>query len=280
MSRAPWLVLAAIVVAAALADVVEALLGVSAVRADLVARALPPSWPHLLGTNEVGQDVLARVLHGARVSLSIGAAAAIASTLIGGLVGVVAAARGGFVDAALMRATDLVAAIPTLPLLILLSAVDVGARGAAPDALRVVVLLALFGWTTTARVARAAALSARASTWVEAARALGASEARVVVAHLVPAALPALLVAGALDVGANVIAEASLSFLGLGVRPPTPSLGALLGESVDALRSGRPLPLLAPAAVLVAAVASLAALAARAQEALDPRTRIDELPPP
>lgn len=231
--------LGALALAAIAAPFVADALGVDPFAPDLLARFEPPSAAHPLGTDDLGRDILLRLLFGARVSLAVGLAAALAATLIGTTAGVIAAWRGGVADAAIMRLADFMLALPSLPLLVLLAAADpsrigLPARGeAAGDVLRIVVILAVFGWVGVARLARAAALATLSRDHVRAARALGATEARILRRHVLPALLPPVAVATALAVAGAILAESTLSFLGLGISPPAPSWGNMLANAQD-----------------------------------------------
>ena len=185
-----WLglaLLAALGLGAAAAPLVQALLGHDPFAPDLFSRFGAGSAAHPLGTDELGRDVLLRLLFGARVSLAVGVAVALGATGLGTLVGLVAAWRGGWVDAVLMRLADGLLALPALPLLVVLAAVDTGRFGlprgeAAADIARIVLILVAFGWVGVARLARAAALTQFNLDYVAAARVSGASEARVLLA--------------------------------------------------------------------------------------------------
>jgi peptide/nickel transport system permease protein len=221
------------------APLVAGLLGHDPFAPDLMARFEPPSARHPLGTDDLGRDLLLRLLYGARVSLAVGLAAALAATIIGTTAGLLAAWRGGAADALIMRLADFMLALPALPLLVLLAAADpsrigLPARGeAAGDVLRIVVILAVFGWVGVARLARAAALATFARDHVRAARALGATEARILRRHVLPALLPPIAVATALAVAGAILAESTLSFLGLGIAPPAPSWGNMLANAQE-----------------------------------------------
>ena len=237
--RAGLVLLALLAAAAAGAPLVAGMLGHDAFAPDLLARFEPPSATHPLGTDDLGRDILLRLLFGARVSLAVGLAAALAATVIGTSAGLLAAWRGGVADALVMRFADFMLALPALPLLVLLAAADpsrigLPARGeAAGDVLRIVVILAVFGWVGVARLARAAALATLSRDHVRAARALGASEARILLRHVLPALLPPVAVATALAVAGAILAESTLSFLGLGISPPAPSWGNMLANAQE-----------------------------------------------
>lgn len=231
--------LGALALAGITAPLVADALGLDPFAPDLLARYEPPSAAHPLGTDDLGRDILLRLLFGARVSLAVGLAAALAATVIGTTAGVLAAWRGGLADAAIMRLADFMLALPALPLLVLLAAADpsrigLPARGEATgDVLRIVVILAIFGWVGVARLARAAALATLSRDHVRAARALGASEARILRHHILPALAPPIAVATALAVAGAILAESTLSFLGLGISPPAPSWGNMLANAQD-----------------------------------------------
>ena len=189
-----WLGLALLAlpaVGAVCAPLVAALLGHDADMPDLFNRFAPPSAAHPLGTDDLGRDMLLRLLQGARVSLVVGLAVALAATGLGTALGLLAAWRGGWVDAVLMRLADGLLSLPALPLLVVLAAVDPARLGlprgeARTDILRITVILTLFGWVGVARLARAAALSELAKDYVAAARVCGASEVRVMWRHILP----------------------------------------------------------------------------------------------
>lgn len=189
-------------------------------------------WPHLLGTDRFGRDVLSRLLHGARVSLGVAGASVLLSTCLGTAVGVTAGYRGGVPDAAAMRVVDLFLSFPRIVLLVVAAAV------LSPSLWTVVILLGLTGWMGTARLVRGEVLSVREREYVLAARAVGCRTPRLLYRHVLPAAMPPVLVASALAAADAVLAEAALSFLGLGVQPPIPSWGGMIADGrVAPLRS-------------------------------------------
>jgi peptide/nickel transport system permease protein len=236
-----WLgltLLVSLALGAVLAPLAQGWLGHDPFSPDLFKRFEPASPDHPLGTDDLGRDLLLRLLHGARVSLAVGIATALAATVIGTAIGLVAAWRGGAVDAVLMRLADGMLALPALPVLVVLAAADTGRIGlprgeAASDIIRIVAILAIFGWVGVARLARAAALSVLAQDYVRAARALGASEARVLLRHVVPNIAGPIGVATALAVAGAILAESTLSFLGLGIAPPAASWGNMLSNAQE-----------------------------------------------
>ncbi|WP_249681022.1 ABC transporter permease [Roseococcus pinisoli] len=236
--RAGLLLLAALGLAAIAAPLAADWLGHDPFLPDLFNRFEPLSAAHPLGTDDLGRDLLLRLLYGARVSLVVGLMAALAATLIGTVVGLLAAWRGGWIDAALMRLADGLLALPALPLLVILAALDPAVVGlprgeAAADILRIAALLAAFGWVGVARLVRATALSVLAQDFVRAARAMGVGEGRILLRHVLPQLAAPIAIATALAVGGAVLAESVLSFLGLGIAPPAPSWGNMLANAQE-----------------------------------------------
>jgi len=273
------LTVAALVVMALLASLVEVVLGVSSTLVDLQSTMLAPfTGAHLLGTDELGRDVFARLLHGGRISLAVGVIAALSSALIGTTLGLLAGYHGGWLDTLLMRLADAMLSIPVLPLLIVLSAVDMqkllGVRlvedSHLSSVIQLIVLIVMFGWMTVARLARAAALQLKTLDYVTAARALGATNARILLVHILPGALPPIVVAATLEVGSNILYEASLSFLGLGVKPPMPSWGNMLTNAQDYMYRA-PLLALWPGLLIFITVSAFNFLGDGLRDALDPR---------
>ncbi|MEN0074776.1 MAG: ABC transporter permease [Paracraurococcus sp.] len=225
---------------------------------DLLSRFAPPSYAHPLGTDDLGRDILLRLLHGGRVSLSVGLAVALGAGGLGTAIGLLAAWAGGWVDAVLMRVADGLLALPSLPLLVVLAAVDTGRIGlprgeALSDILRIATILVAFGWVPVARLARAATLAQFGRDYVAAARIAGASEARLLVRHVLPNIAAPIAVACALSVAGAILAESTLSFLGLGIQPPTPSWGNMLSGAQEMVFSA-PLTAVWPGLAILLAV--------------------------
>ena len=189
---------------------------------ELALRLEGPSLVHWFGLDELGRDIFARVLSGARISLMVGIVVVSVSATIGTVLGAIAGYFGGRVDEAISRIIDILLAFPGLLLAIALVAV------LGPSLTNVVLALCLIGWVGYARLVRGQVLRAREFEFVQAARALGAQTSRILVQHIIPTALPAVTVQATLGMGGAILAEASLSFLGLGVQPPTPSWGTML----------------------------------------------------
>jgi len=231
---------------------------------DLGNIRTPPTRGHWLGTDDLGRDLLTRILYGGRVSILIGLAAATIGTGLGSLVGAVAGYHGRWVDGALMRLTDVVYSIPTLPLLIVLASYT--SAGAASMA----VTIGLLSWMATARVVRAEVLKIRATEYVEAARSLGATNVRIIARHVLPNAVGPIVVGATLAVGNAIILESSLSFLGLGVQPPTPTWGNMLMDA-QATMATQPWLSIFPGAAILVVVLAVNFLGDGLQDALDPR---------
>ncbi len=260
-------VLVAAVLAAALAPLVAP---DPSFRGDIVAtRFLPPlaydiaGSFHLLGTDRFGRDVWARVVYGARVSLAVGLLAVLLSTTIGVIVGAVAGFWRGALGAMLLGITDFALALPRVVLLLLLAALW------EPSAMLVVVVLGLTGWMTIARLVNAEVRAVRTRPYVEAASALGSTGGRVLVRHVLPNALTPVIVATALGIGNAILLEAGLSFLGLGVQPPTPSWGNLIASGRDTLVNA-PWVAAAPGIALVLVVLGATLLGDALRDRLDP----------
>lgn len=231
---------------------------------DLGSIRRPPSMGHWMGTDDLGRDLLTRILYGGRVSILIGLAAAFIGTGFGSLVGAVAGYYGGRVDSLLMRFTDVVYSIPTLPLLIVLASyTSAGAESMA-------VTIGVLSWMATARVVRGEVLKIRAMEYVEAARSLGATNARIIGRHVLPNAIGPIVVGATLAVGNAIILESSLSFLGLGVQPPTPTWGNMLMDAQSTM-SSQPWLSIFPGVAILIVVLAVNFLGDGLQDALDPR---------
>jgi peptide/nickel transport system permease protein len=199
---------------------------------DILAGSAPPGLGHPFGTDQLSRDVLARVVAGARVSLSVALLAVMLSVTIGATIGLVSGYWGGIVDSALMRLVDGALAIPRLFILLLVLAVWERVPVAA-----LIFLIGATGWFTTSRMIRGEVLRLREEGYVRAAEALGAPRRRIIFQHLLPNALGPLLVTATLGVGDVILLEAGLSFLGLGIQPPTPSWGGMILDSKEVLVS-------------------------------------------
>lgn len=232
VTRSRWMLAGlAVVVALALAAAAAPWLAPGdPYRGELAAALRAPSTAFPLGTDAQGRDVLSRVLFGARLSLAVGLTSQVISLATGLILGLLAGFRGRWVDALVMRAADVTLAFPSLLLLI---AVAAAVRPSLPV---VCVVIGAVGWAGMARLVRGQVLVARGLDYVQAARALGASDMRLMARHVLPNVLGPIIVAATLGVGSAIMAEAALSFVGLGAQPPTPSWGAMIAEGRDLLR--------------------------------------------
>lgn len=216
---------------------------------DLTALRQPPSWQHWMGTDDLGRDLFTRILWGGRVSIAIGVLSALIGTALGALVGVTAGYAGGRLDGLLMRLTDVAYSIPTLPLLIVLASYT------AATAVSMALVIGALSWMATARVVRGEVLTLKEMPFVEAARAVGASPVRIVAHHVLPNAVGPIVVSATLAVGNAILVESSLSFLGLGVQPPTPTWGNMLMDAQSTMATQPWLAIFPGAAILVVVLA-------------------------
>jgi peptide/nickel transport system permease protein len=268
-----------LLVLALAAPLIGEMRGIDPAMTDLFRRLEPPSAQYWLGTDELGRDLFQRLLDGGRISLLVGIAGALLSAVLGAVIGVVAGYFGGRLDSLLMRLTDGVIALPLLPLLIVLAAVDPRKLGIPPgiaqsetfSLYRIIAIVALTGWTTAARLVRAETLSLKGRDFTRAAQALGARPLRIMFRHILPNAAGSLVVATTMSIGSLILLESTLSFLGLGTQPPAASWGNMLAGAQDLLRDA---PMLAvwPGLLIFLTVIAFNFLGDGLQEALDPRS--------
>jgi len=242
---------------------------------DFTARMKGPSGAHPLGTDDLGRDLLARMLYGGRISLAVGFAAMFTGILIGIVIGAIAGISRGWVDTVLMWVTDLFLSLPTLPVLLLLIFFfrDALKSVFGPEIgifLLIVLVIGGLSWMPVARLVRAQFFSLREKEFVEAARALGASVPRQVVRHILPNALGPVIVAATINIAAAIIAESTLSFLGLGFPPDIPTWGRILNDSRDYLDIATHWALFPGLAIFVA-VLTINFIGDGLRDALDPR---------
>ncbi|MCF1744915.1 ABC transporter permease [Paradevosia shaoguanensis] len=230
----------------------------------LIGSPGPISSAHWLGTDELGRDALTRLIHGGRISLAVGLAGAIVSTVVGTLVGAMAGFYRGWADTILMRFTDVILCIPTLPLVLLLS----GLFRPSPPLL--VAIVGILIWMGTARLVRSQFLALREREFVEAARALGAGGARLMFRHILPNAIGPITVAATLAVGSAIMLESALSFLGFGIQPPVPTWGNLL-NSASSWLSVAPWLAIPPGLCILFTVLSVNFLGDGLRDALEPK---------
>jgi peptide/nickel transport system permease protein len=226
---------------------------------------LPPSWEHPLGTDNLGRDTLTRVFTGGRVSIAVALSAVAISSSIGTVLGLTAGFRGGWVDSIIMRITDVFMAFPLFVLLIVLVSMI------GPSAKNVVLILGFFSWMGVARLVRGQVLSVMTEPYIEAATSTGASAPHLLLRHVLPNSFVPIVVASTLGVANAMLSEAALSFLGLGIQPPTPSWGNMLNsaQSLQVLVN-EPYVWIGPGAAIALTVLSINFLGDGLRDALDP----------
>lgn len=259
------ILLAAILLAAAGAPL---LAGIDPVDQDVLHRLKGPSAAHLLGTDQFGRDILSRLLHGARVTLAIALCANLAAMLAGTLVGLTAGYFGGRIDVVLMQAMDALLALPSLVLGLLLVAV------LGPNAVNIAAAIALTLVPAYARVARTPTLAIKSREFVASGRALGFSDARLMFGHILPNILPEVLVVSSLWMASAVRVEASLAFIGLGVRPPAATWGGMIRDGFEYILDG-PWLVIFPGLAILALVFALNLIGDGLRDAIDPKLRED-----
>jgi len=227
----------------------------------------PPSAAHWLGTDSTGRDILSRIVSGSRISLSVGILASVLSLSVGICFGLIAGYFGGKVDAFLSQVFDIFLAFPSLILAIGISAVM------PPGLTSAMLAITLVGWSGFARLVRGITLSLREQTYVEASRAIGASSGRILFHHILPNALPLIIVAGSLRVGGFILLEAALSFLGLGVQPPTPTWGSMISLNRAYINSA-PWMVIFPGLAISITVISFNMMGDFLRDKLDPRMQV------
>ena len=241
---------------------------------EITLRLLPPGWmsrgdsAHLLGTDQLGRDLLSRVIHGARISLIVGLSALAISGIIGVAIGLLAGYYRGWLDDWIMRLADVQLAIPYVLLAIAIIAVI------GPSNVNVVAVLAVNGWVVYARLSRGQALSLREREFIQAYRALGARDWRIVLQHILPNLLSAVIVVASLELAGIITLESSLSFLGLGIQPPTVSWGYMLADGRTYLLGGAWWVVTFPGLAITATILSINVLADWLRDVLDPRLKI------
>jgi len=248
---------------------------------------------HLLGTDQIGRDYFSRLLYAARISLTVAITSVLISTLIGVVIGSISGFLGGTVDAVLMRFVEFLITIPTLPLLLIISAIVIGNEDAIPipqvvlqvmgqlmlltprdsrQAVLIIMVLAGLGWTGVAQLMRGMVLSLRDQTFVEASRSLGSSTTRIIFVHMIPNAMAPIIVAASLGLSGYIIAEASLSFLGLGIQDPVPTWGNMLAATQQYMFDRPYLPLIPGLPIFLCSLA-FNYIGDGLRDALDPRLK-------
>jgi peptide/nickel transport system permease protein len=272
-------VLALLLLFVAAAWPVARILGVDPYETDLLSQYSPPSTAHPLGTDDAGRDELVRLMLGGQISLLVGVLATLAGSVIGLTIGVISGYFGRRLDAVLMRFTDGMIALPLLPLLIVLAAVDLTklgfsaefAHSGAAGFWRVVVIIAVVDWTGIARLTRAATLALKERDYVRSARASGGRAGYIMTAHILPNVATPLIVAVTLTVGRVILFESVLSFLGFGIVPPTPSWGNMLNNAQELVTTDPALAIY-PGLLIFVTVIAVNFLGDGLQHAFDPRS--------
>ena len=255
-------VLGALVTAAVLANVVS---GYDPDLPDVESIRQPPSLAHPMGTDQIGRDQLSRLLHGGRFSLQVGLFATLVSILIGTTIGALAGFYGGTLDNVLMRLTDLMFTVPRLLVLLLIGAIF------KTTLLLIIVLLGATSWMAVARLVRASFLSLREKEFVEAARSIGVRDANLIVRHLLPNALGPVIVAATLGVAGAILVESTLSYLGYGVQPPTPTWGNMLQNAQSEMYAA-PWLAIFPGLLIFVTIMAINFVGDGLRDALDPRS--------
>ena len=246
---------------------------------DLQNRLSAPSRAHIFGTDDLGRDTFTRILYAGRISLSVALIVTVISALVGTTIGAVSGYYGGVTDTVLMRFTDIRLTLPVLPLLMIISKSlrDMQALqkafGNLLSVIVIIVVIAVFDWMSTARLVHGAALSLKEREFMEAARALGVSGRATILRHLIPNSLAPIIVAATFSFGGTVVYEATLSFLGLGIQPPTPSWGNMLTD-VQKLMMRNPWIAFYPGLCIFFTVLSINFLGDGLRDALDPRLKM------
>lgn len=244
-------------------------------RSSMSERREPPSITHPMGTDTLGRDMLTRLLYGGRISLTIGLLATLLGITIGTIIGALAGYYGGHVDNLLMRLTDLFISLPRIFMLIIMSlllrSVEIPILSTSGGLGGIVLILGLLSWTGVARLVRGQFLSLKEKEFVEAARALGIRNLRIVFGHVLPNTATPVIVAATLLVAQSIISESGLSFLGLGVQPPTPTWGNMLNAAQDEMRKGNWWMAFFPGFMIFLTVISINYIGDGLRDALDPR---------
>ena len=267
LTLAAFGVLGVIALMAIFAGVIsEQILGVDPNATELLATFEGPSAEHWLGTDQLGRDQLSRLLYGARISLSIGVLGTLVAIILGVLIGTSAGFFGGRVDDGIMWFINTVSSIPQFFLLLIVAALF----ELSPAAL--VLLFGLLGWIGAARIVRGQVFSVKEREYIMAARALGSTDLRIMFRHIMPNVIPILIIVTVRDIGILILAESALSFLGLGVQPPTATWGSMLSKSQQYFRLG-PHLVVFPGVLITITVLSLYLIGDGLRDALDPRLR-------
>jgi len=265
-NKTSWIGLAIFVIVIALAILAPALAPFDPTDQNILEKLRPPSAEHWLGTDSFGRDTLSRVLYGARISLVIGIVSTLAAMLVGSAIGMLAGWHGGRIDTVTMQAMDVLLAFPSLILGLILVAM------LGPSMLNIIIAIALTSIPPFARIARAPTIAIKEREFVLAGRALGYSDVRIVAGHILPNILPEILVMGSLWLANAIRTEASLAFVGLGVKPPTATWGGMIREGFENILDSYTLALVPSISILIV-IFALNLLGDGLRDAIDPRLK-------
>jgi peptide/nickel transport system permease protein len=235
--------------------------------------------PHILGTDKLGRDLFSRLLYAGRISLGVALIVTLLTTILGTLIGAASGAFGGIVDTVLMRFADIMLTLPFLPMVLVLSsslrqyAALQDFLGSSMSVVIIIVVLLIFGWMGNARLVRGSVLSLREQDFIDASRALGAGQARIILRHLVPNSLAPIIVSATLGFGTVIIAESALSFLGFGIMPPVPTWGNMLNEARNSPLEYLFTQALSPGLCIFFTVLAINFIGDGLRDALDPRLK-------
>ncbi len=247
--------------------------------APLLSPGAEGQAPHILGTDKLGRDLFSRLLYAGRISLGVALIVTLLTTIAGTLIGAASGAFGGIVDTVLMRFADIMLTLPFLPMVLVLSsslrqyAALQDFLGSAMSVVIIIVVLLIFGWMGNARLVRGSVLSLREQDFIDASRALGAGQARIILRHLVPNSLAPIIVSATLGFGTVIIAESALSFLGFGIMPPVPTWGNMLNEARNSPLEYLFTQALSPGLCIFFTVLAINFVGDGLRDALDPRLK-------
>lgn len=259
------------------APLLELLLGIETEFVKLAKRFDYPQWPNILGFDDLGRDIFIRLLYAGQVSLSVAVSAATFGGLIGLSLGLIAGCLGGRFDSYLMRFTDFIISLPLLPLLIVVSAIDFSKIGLGYiqdlTLFKIIVIISFLSWPLVARLVRAKAREVITLDYVRSARALGLSQISLIIRHVLPSVISPVIVALTLSIGNIILLESALSFLGLGIQPPSPSWGNMLANAQELIWIA-PHIMIYPGVMIFLSVLSFNLLGDRLQDYLNPKQRV------
>lgn len=265
-NKTSWVGLVIFLVVALMAIFAPLVAGQDPLEQDILARLKPPSEAHLLGTDYFGRDIYSRIVYGARLSLLIGLTSTALAMLIGSAIGMIAGWYGGRIDTLIMQLMDILLAFPSL----ILGLIIVAMLG--PSILNIVIAIALTSIPPFARIARAPTIALKEREFIDACRALGYSDARILIVHILPNILPEILVMGSLWLANAIRTEASLAFIGLGVKPPAPTWGSMIREGFENILDSAWL-VIAPGGAILIVIFALNLLGDGLRDAIDPKLK-------